>query len=100
MVPGLAKLPYELRLERMKLPSLVFRRIRGDAIKTFKSMQHNYSVDSECLLPRWRPTVSTRGHELRKQKGTTSLNYVPTSVDIEQLTYGIACQTVSSPQAH
>jgi len=55
----------------MKLPSLVFRRIRGDAIETFKYMQqlqHKYSKDSNQLLPRWRSTVNTRGQELRLQK--------------------------------
>jgi len=52
MVPGLAKLPYEIRLKKMKLPSLVFRRIRGDAVETFKYMQHKYSIDSNRMLPR------------------------------------------------
>ena len=32
MVPGLAKLTYEKRLRKMKLTSLLFRRIRRDAI--------------------------------------------------------------------
>lgn len=34
MIPGLAKLDYEARLEKMNLPSLTFRRARGDAIET------------------------------------------------------------------
>jgi len=68
MVPELAKFPYEIRLKKMKLSSLVFKRISGDAIETFKYMQHKYSIDSNHLLPRWRSTVNTRGHELRLQK--------------------------------
>jgi hypothetical protein len=33
MVPGLAKLCYEERLKKMDLPSLAYRRARGDAIE-------------------------------------------------------------------
>jgi hypothetical protein len=36
MVPGLAKLNYEDRLRRMDLPTLVYRRARGDAIEAYK----------------------------------------------------------------
>jgi len=36
MVPGLAKLDYEERLEKMNLPTLAYRRNRGDAIEVFK----------------------------------------------------------------
>jgi hypothetical protein len=32
MTPGLAKLDYEVQLEKMDLPSLAFKRARGDAI--------------------------------------------------------------------
>jgi len=38
MVPGLAKFSYEDRLHRMDLPSLEYRRLRRDAIETFKNI--------------------------------------------------------------
>jgi len=34
MVPGLHNLKYEARLRRMDLPSLLYRRLRGDVIET------------------------------------------------------------------
>ena len=43
-VPGLATLPYPERLRVLKLPSLIYRRARGDMIETYK-YQHN----------QWRP---------------------------------------------
>jgi len=36
MVPGLAKLPYETRLKRLKLWSLESRRVRADLTELFK----------------------------------------------------------------
>jgi len=36
MVPGMSKLTYEDRLKRFDLPTLVYRRARGDAIDTYK----------------------------------------------------------------
>jgi ribonuclease P/MRP protein subunit RPP40 len=68
MVPGLAKLPYEERLKKMKLPSLVYRRIRGDAIETYKYLHNIYSVNSAVLLPPLMTEVNTRGHNMRLQK--------------------------------
>ena len=51
LVPGLAKLTYEDRLRRLNLPSLVYRRHRGDMIETYKYMNGVYHVDSSQLLP-------------------------------------------------
>jgi len=70
MIPGLSHLSYEERLKRMDLPSLSYRRLRGDAIETFKHLHGFYLVDSTKLLPLAQPAegVSTRGHELKLQK--------------------------------
>ena len=35
-VEGISHLPYNRRLEEMKLPTLQYRRIRGDMIKVYK----------------------------------------------------------------
>jgi hypothetical protein len=46
MVPGLAKFRSEERLQRMDLSSLEYRQqVRADAIKTFKNLHENYSLD-------------------------------------------------------
>ena len=69
MIPGLAKLSYEERLRRMDLPSLEYRRIRGDAIETFKYLHGKYSVNTVTLLLRHEPKgMTTRGHSLKLQK--------------------------------
>ena len=59
MVPGLAKFSYEERLIKMDLPSLEYRRVRGDAIEAFKYLHGHYSVDVASLLIRHKPKGMT-----------------------------------------
>jgi hypothetical protein len=69
MVPGLAKLPYEERLKRMDLPSLTYRRTRGDAIEVYKYLHGIYKVDSTTMLPlEISAGMKTRGHTLKLEK--------------------------------
>jgi hypothetical protein len=69
MIPGLAKLDYEARLAKMDLPSLAFRRARGDAIETYKFLHGIYKVDPSSMLPLYTTDgVTTRGHSLKLQK--------------------------------
>lgn len=44
MVPEIRGLPYEQRLARLDLPSLYYRRARGDMIETYKYLQGIYKV--------------------------------------------------------
>ena len=69
MVPGLANFSYEERLEAMDLPSLAYRRLRGNAIEVYKYLKGIYRVDSSRMLPLTGPkTFETRGHYLKIQK--------------------------------
>ena len=69
MVPGLANFSYEERLEAMDLPSLAYRRLRGDAIEVYKYLKGIYKVDSSRMLPQIGPKAfETRGHCLKIQK--------------------------------
>ena len=45
MISGLAKLPYVERLKLMKMPSLVYRRLRGDSVEIYKYTHNIYEVD-------------------------------------------------------
>jgi hypothetical protein len=36
LIPSLRKLSYDVRIKRLKLPTLVFRRHRGDMIEVYK----------------------------------------------------------------
>ena len=52
LVDGLANLTYQERLKRLDLPSLVFRRRRGDLIEMYK---HFHTYDRSTLAPSFRP---------------------------------------------
>jgi ribonucleases P/MRP protein subunit RPP40 len=69
LVPGLAKLAYEDRLRRMNLPTLVYRRHRGDMIEAYKYLNGVYRVNSTQLLPRHEEKgLKTRGHSKKLMK--------------------------------
>ena len=69
MLPNLSTLSYPDRLRKLKLPSLRFRRLRGDMIETFKILSGIYDerVTGEMfeLTPR---DSTTRGHQYKLVK--------------------------------
>ena len=65
MIPELKDLDYEDRLKRLKLPSLVYRRFRGDMIQTYKYMHGYYAVDLLMTLEKHK---KTRSHALKIHK--------------------------------
>ena len=65
LVDGFGKMTYQERLERLKLPTLAYRRLRGDMIETYKhfhTYDHNILPPSFC--PRNRPS---RCHDFQLQ---------------------------------
>ena len=69
MVPSLSRLPYEERLKKMNMPSLFYRRIRGDVIEAYKYLHGVYDTDSTDLLPLYETRgMQTRGNTLKLQK--------------------------------
>ena len=50
LIPEIANIPYEERLKKLKLPSLKFRRLRGDLIETYKIFQGMYNIEIESIL--------------------------------------------------
>ena len=68
LIPTLKDLSYTERLKRLNLPTLTFRRLRGDMIEVFKIMNNYYDsrVSSSILkLHVHASAVSTRGHKLK-----------------------------------
>ena len=70
LVRGLEGMTYEDRLRTMEMPTLVYRRLRGDMIETYKYMHHLYSVDGTNLLPIHDSSsaMTTRGHSYKLKK--------------------------------
>jgi len=50
MVRGLHNLRYEESLRRMDLPSLLYRRLRGDVIETYKYLHGIYNINCSLFL--------------------------------------------------
>ena len=65
IVPSLKDLPYDKRLKNLKLPTLRYRRIRGDMINEYKLLSYN---DHCPLLPLHKSRYSTRGRDKKLQK--------------------------------
>ena len=69
MAMGLHNTPYQKRLEILKLPSLVYRRRRGDMIQLYKLVNGLYRLELNELVT--RANSRTRGHQFKlvKKKG-------------------------------
>jgi len=66
MIPGLTDMTYEERLKTLKLPTLVYRRMRGDIIEAYKLVTKKYDLSKELLHP--ATYKSTRGNTLKLEK--------------------------------
>jgi ribonuclease P/MRP protein subunit RPP40 len=86
LIPGFKDLEYEERLRRLNLPTLAYRRLRGDMIEMFKILQGIYDTsvtDGFVHLS----TTDTRGNDLKIYKERARLNirkfsFVNRSTDI------------------
>jgi len=67
LIPKFSKMPYENRLKAMKLPSLVYRRYRGDMVEVYKYLHGMYSVPYGSLLQE-APPSALRGHNYKLLK--------------------------------
>ena len=57
----------EERLRELRLPSMYYRRERGDMIQVYKILTKKDRVDSDRILPR-SETKRTRGHSMKLAK--------------------------------
>jgi len=67
ILPGLKNLPYSKRLKICKIPTLHYRRIRGDMIETYKIVSEKYQPDVAPTLYKSSVRV-TRGNDMRLEK--------------------------------
>jgi hypothetical protein len=71
LIPGFKDLTYEERLRKLKLPSLAYRRMRGDIIEMYKLATHKYDRRiTEGLLHHIER--NSRGHQLKLRKDRPS----------------------------
>ena len=64
LVITIKNLTYKDRLKRLKLPTLKYRRIRGDMIEVCKSLTNNYDSRVNLYLEKQQDSI-TRGHSLK-----------------------------------
>ena len=67
-LPGMKELSYLEKLKLLDLPTLVYRRTRGDMIKTYKLLHKKYNCDiSNLATPHANCTSreSVRGHSMK-----------------------------------
>ena len=66
------KLPYPERLKKLELPSLEYRRFRGDLIQVYKIAQEKYDRISTNTLIQFNPNPRLRGHQFKITKSYTN----------------------------
>ena len=77
LVPGFKNLSYTQRLQQLDLPSLCYRRFRGDGIEVYKYLHGVYRVDSSNILPLLETTGPlTRGHSLKLLKRSCNTHLI------------------------
>ena len=64
LIPGIRNLTYTERLKRLKLPTLKYRRLRGDLIELYKIVNSKYDK-SVALKINFAPYTSTRGNSAK-----------------------------------
>ena len=69
MVPGMKNCDYATRLKKLALPSLLYRRKRGDMIEVYKYTHGLYKVSA---LPVEVEEKTTRGHNYKLTKNRCS----------------------------
>jgi hypothetical protein len=65
VIPGFKDVSYEQRLEKLKIPSMTYRRVRGDLIETYKYTHGYYRNENVFTLDTEK---NTRGHQFKLKK--------------------------------
>ena len=67
-IPSLKNLEYADRLKKLKMPTLKYRRLRGDMIETFKIITGTYDKEVTEGIFDLDPNTRTRGHNMKIKK--------------------------------
>ncbi len=100
-LPGFGNLTYAERLKNLKLPTLSYRRLRGDLIEAYKILSSNhYDTDVANFLQLNRHTnTNLRGHskKLYMQRSTSALRKNTFSIRIVKLWNSLPAEVVNAP---
>ena len=80
-------LSYEQSLKRLRLPTLAFRRVRGDMIKTYKIMRGLY--DQQLTLDNGLELEDTTSHNLRKSRQKLKKRFCIKNIKIHSFSHKI-----------
>ena len=70
MIPGMPKISYPDRLRKLKLPTLMYRRARGDMIETYELLSGKY--DDQASLQLKSKMFRLHCQAIIKQEGTAT----------------------------
>ena len=77
-INGMKDIPYPERLKRLKLPTLAYRRIRGDMVEMFKLVHGKYDKNTSHIVKLYKDhnphSGRTRGHVWKVCKERNKLN--------------------------
>ena len=73
-MPCMKKLSYSDRLKKLALPTLTYRRLRGDIIETYKIVHGIYDATATPVLE-FHNYIATRGHQYKLSKIVKSMSY-------------------------
>ena len=90
LLPHIRQLHYQDRLKILNLPSLVYRRVRGDMIEVYKFLHDLYTVDRGILV--MANSSITRGHNLKLSRLTCSSRIRHDYFSQRLLNTGMDCQ--------
>ena len=96
MLPELVGLDYEARLRSLELPTLTYRRLRGDVINVYKCIHGVYRLplaDNMFEMPQYG---ATGGHSFKLYKHHSRLNLRKHFLAKGQWMSGIPCQMIYS----
>ena len=87
LLPGFNELSYEERLQKLQLPTLKYRRIRGDMIEMYKILSGKYDPDVSNFIKLHKSKYDTRGHQYKVEKVSAKLNirknaFIHRSIDL------------------
>ncbi len=71
-IPGFSNLSYPDRLKSLEIPTLSYRRLRGDMIEVYKIIHEVYDPDAAPCLP--RSLGPTRGHSMKLYQQRSSID--------------------------